>query len=396
MKKLLIFALVLTLMVSIAGCTEKEETGKKGSSLSGSGIWESVSGSYTRKDSSQYNNAVLQMKYLSNDCAMFEFRLMEGSESEDSSDTLVLPFVMVIENSVGKYESLPDSKNPLTITFALSKDGKQVTVAHKGELSISPDGVYNFTNSELEVSEVSATAIIDHLPTAATSLNHNNGAYTLKYPDELLADWFYPVQAVFDDSGAVLAKFLIAKDLSAVYRADDDIEPVLIFGEAHPTIDPVNILSGDDGDWSEQEGRGDIIDEAVPEGADVIRQGVFYYKLAEMSGDYGDGLSPRQGAELADDLLASIGLYSDNRGIPAGQCVYISLDELAVLDSAMGRECYIYSVGLGTVEGGLMGDDYQVVYRISVDYSGNKTAAIFEDFNSGYHGEGRGDLIGGQ
>lgn len=141
----------------------------------------------------------------------------------------------------------------------------------------------------------------------------------------------------------------------------------------------------------EQDGQGDVIDETIPEGADVIRQGVYYYELVEMSGDYGDGLSPRDGALLTDELLVSIGLYSDN-GIPAGQCVYISLDELAILDSAMGRECYLYSVGLGTAEGGLMGDDYQVIYRISVDYSGNKTASIYDDFSSEYDGDGRGDI----
>lgn len=131
----------------------------------------------------------------------------------------------------------------------------------------------------------------------------------------------------------------------------------------------------------EQDGKGDIIDDPIPAGADdVIMQGVFYYELAEMSGDYGDGLSPREGAELANDLLTNMGLYRDN-GIPDGQCVYISLDELAVLDSAMGRECYIYSVGLGTAEGGLMGDGYKVIYRVSVDYSGKKTAAIYDDLS---------------
>lgn len=131
----------------------------------------------------------------------------------------------------------------------------------------------------------------------------------------------------------------------------------------------------------EQEGRGDRIDDTIPAGADdVVMQGVFYYELAEMSGDYGSGLSPREGAGLVSDLLTDMGLYSDN-GIPDGQCVFISLDELAVLDSAMGRECYIYSVGLGTAGGGLMGDDYQVIYRISVDYGGEKTAAVYDDFS---------------
>ncbi len=149
----------------------------------------------------------------------------------------------------------------------------------------------------------------------------------------------------------------------------------------------------EDAKSSSEDGRGDLIEETIPDGAEAIRQGVYYYKLAEFSGDYGDGLSPREGAELVDDLLSSIGFYSDNGGVPAGQCVYISLDELAVLESAMGRECYLYSIGLGTPEGGLMGNDYQVVYRISVDYSGDKTAAVYEDFSSDYSGDGRGDII---
>lgn len=140
-----------------------------------------------------------------------------------------------------------------------------------------------------------------------------------------------------------------------------------------------------------EDGQGDIIEEIIPDGADVIRQGVYYYELAELSGDYGDGVSPRDGAVLADDLLSSIGFYIDDGGVPAQLCVYISLDELAFLESAMGRECYIYSIGLGTPEGGLMGDDYQVVYRISVDYNGEKTASIYEDFSAEYKGDGQGN-----
>ena len=143
----------------------------------------------------------------------------------------------------------------------------------------------------------------------------------------------------------------------------------------------------------EDEGRGDIIDETIPDGADVISQGVYYYELAELSGDFGDGLSPREGAELVDGLLADMGFYSDNGGIPAENCVYLSLDELTALDSAMGRECYIYTVGIGTPDGGLMGDDYEVIYRVSVDYSGDGTAAIYEDYSGGAEGYGQGDLI---
>lgn len=108
-------------------------------------VWETLSGGFVRNDSSQYSNGSLQMKYLSNDCVMFEFDLMEGSESKDFTDTLVLSFVLLVDdNGVGHYESDPETENPLTIDFYLSEDGKLVTVTHTGELSISPDGVYNF------------------------------------------------------------------------------------------------------------------------------------------------------------------------------------------------------------------------------------------------------------
>lgn len=152
-----------------------------------------------------------------------------------------------------------------------------------------------------------------------------------------------------------------------------------------------------------EDGRGDFIDESVPDGADVMRQGVYYYELYTPEGDPGEGLTAREGAVLTDELLASIGFYSDNGGMPAGQCVFISFDELAFLDSAMGRECYLYSVGIGTPDGGLMGDGYEVVYRVSVDYSGNKKAAIYEDYSgdeyyepndAGWNGNGSGDFIG--
>ena len=138
---------------------------------------------------------------------------------------------------------------------------------------------------------------------------------------------------------------------------------------------------------SPEEGRGDEVEEQIPAGADQIAQGVFYYDLVELSGDAGDGISPREGAVLVNNLIESTQLYSDNGGISSDQCIYISFDELAVLDSAMGRECYIYSVGLGTPQGGLKGEDYQVIYRVSVDYSGDKTASIYEDFNSEYNGD---------
>lgn len=196
------------------------------------GVWESISGSFAREDSSQYDNGTLLMKYLSDGCVLFELRLMRGSESEDQAETLELSSVLAAEeDGTASYEPESENTPPFHIGFSLSEDGEQVTVTHTGELSVSPDGVYDFIASDFEVSELSAAALLEYLPTATTSLNSNNGPYSFQYPEESDGDQFFPVQAVFDDTGAVLAKFLIAGDLSAVYRADDDIEPVLIFGK---------------------------------------------------------------------------------------------------------------------------------------------------------------------
>ena len=164
---------------------------------------------------------------------------MEGSEEEDSAIELTVSGVLnVQEGGSGIYEAVSDDgESHLMILFEISEDGKQVTISHEGNLPISPDGNYLFTDSGMEVSDYSATELVRYLPTAATSLNSNLGAYTLNYPESLVSDWFYPIDATFDDSGEYLAKFLVAKDLSAVFRVDDDIEPVLIYGSAQPMMD---------------------------------------------------------------------------------------------------------------------------------------------------------------
>ncbi len=130
----------------------------------------------------------------------------------------------------------------------------------------------------------------------------------------------------------------------------------------------------------------------IPVGADEIGQYIYYYGLYELAGDSGEGLTPREGADLVvTDVLAPMGFLDTIN--PLTECVYIAFEDLITLDSAMGRECYIYTVAVGTVEGGFKGDNYQVVYCASVDYSGDKTAAIYEDFSDNRQGEGRGDII---
>jgi len=254
-KKILALLLAALLCFVLFACGDKEKDDEPVIDDTPA-VWQEVKGNFAREGSSQYNNATLQLMYLGNGCAMFEFRLMEGSESEDWAWDVVLPFVALIDDDgIGRYESDPDSENPLKITLELSEDGKTVTAAHTGEMPIPCDGVYTFNDEGLEVTEVSAAVILDHLPTAATSLNHNLGAYTMTYSEEVIAGWFYPVEATFDDTGAALAKFIIARDLSAVYRVDDDIEPTLLFGSSQPMLDYENYIYPD-------------VDEETDEGTD--------------------------------------------------------------------------------------------------------------------------------
>ncbi len=341
---------VLALALIVSGCNLRAPLGSAPQNA-----WETLCASFTREDSSQYNNATLQMKYLSNDCVMFEFKLMTGSESEEWTDELVLPFVLLVDEDtgVGRYESDPDAKKPITIEFNLSKDGRQVKVTHTGELPISPDGVYNFVDYNIEVSESSAIAILEHLPTAATSLNSNNGAYSIQYPDELIADWFYPVEVTFDDTGAVLAKFLIAKDLSAFYRVDDDIEPILIFGSAQHMMDAENIPFNDDKMMSEQPSADEEIAERVDESLPVVL------------------------VKLEDDVPLKIGATSQLVAVRPWPLNYTltaeSSDPSLVTVDDNGAVTAV-AVGVSTINGTIQIDDGKKHFSVDVSVSENEVS----------------------
>lgn len=220
------------------------------------GVWKTVCGNYAWDESSQYTNSILYMMWLDDGCVLFEFNLMKGSEEEDSATDLTVSGVLNVQkDGSGLYEAVNDEgESSLKIQFDISEDGTQVAISHEGELPISPDGNYIFTDSNMEVSDYSATELVRYLPTVATSLNSNLGAYTLNHPESLVSGWFYPIDATFNDSGEYLAKFIVAKDLSAVFRVDDDIEPVLIYGSAQPMMDAEVWPEFDDED---EEGSGE-------------------------------------------------------------------------------------------------------------------------------------------
>lgn len=197
------------------------------------GDWYAVKGTYLREDHSQYNNGTLSLMYMDNDVVMFEFFMMEGSESEDISNNFCLAGAFVLDdNGIGIYEH-PKTGN-VKITFDLSDNG--VSVKQTGKLPIDVSGNYIFTDDRINVTEDAAAEILEQLPTAATSLNHNNGEYKLVMSDEMVDGWFYDIKANFVDTNALIAEFYIAGDMSAVYRVDTDT-PVLIWGSAQPMLD---------------------------------------------------------------------------------------------------------------------------------------------------------------
>ena len=195
--------------------------------------WHSVKGTYARSNNNQYSSGTLSLMYLDSDVVMFEFFMSEGSESPTISNNFCLAGAFYVDdNGTGIYEH-PKTEN-VKITFDLN-DGK-VSVKQIGKLPVNVSGTYHFVNSYINVTEEAAIELLEQLPTAATSLNHNNGEYKLSLTEEMVDGWFYDVKANFVDTNALIAEFYIASDMSAVYRVDTD-RPMLIWGSAKPLLD---------------------------------------------------------------------------------------------------------------------------------------------------------------
>lgn len=193
--------------------------------------WYEVKGTYAKDDNSQYNNAILSLMYLDNDVVMFEFFVMEGSESEDTSNSFCLPGAFYVdENGIGIYNH--PKTGDVTITFELNESG--VSVNQSGNLKFNVSGQYEFVEDYIKVTEEAAIEILEQLPPATTSLNQYNKGSKLVMSEEMVDGWFYDVKAYLE--GSVIAEFYIAADMSAVYRVDTDV-PILIWGSAQPLLD---------------------------------------------------------------------------------------------------------------------------------------------------------------
>lgn len=202
--------------------------------------WSGYFGTLVRKDSGQYDNSSMQVKFLDDMVVLFEIDMMEGSESEEQANSFQIAGTMLIgDDGKGLYEhSKEEGGTAFSIRFDRSEDGQQMTVTHTGEIPMNPDGEYEWIDSGIESDPRLAVALLEHLPAAATSLNRNFGAYTINYPEDSLMDYFYQVTATLDDTGAKLAEYLFCSDLSAVWRLDtEDGLPALIYGTSQDMLD---------------------------------------------------------------------------------------------------------------------------------------------------------------
>ena len=217
-NKLVVFmvTLVLTLAVTAVALAK------------GADEWKKAEGLYVWKESAQYSNGMLYVKPMEDDLFLFEFKTMRGSESEDSAyDYNVAGIFLVEDNGVGTAEIEVDKK-PVKLTFALK--GKTIAVKQTGTMPADVSGEYDFQEKGNLATEAAATAILEGITPAKTSLNGSNRPYRLVYANETVGGWFYDVRAIHQPSNKLFARFLVAADLTAVYRNDDVKNPQLIYG----------------------------------------------------------------------------------------------------------------------------------------------------------------------
>ena len=217
-NKLVVFmvTLVLTLAVTAVALAK------------GVDEWKKAEGLYVWKQSAQYSNGFLYVKPMEEDLFLYEFKTMRGSEAEDSSyDYNVAGILLVNDKGEGEAEFDVDKK-PVKLTFTLK--GKTIDVKQTGEMPADVSGEYDFQEKGNLASEAAATAILEGIAPAKTSLNSSNRPYRLVYANETVGGWFYDVRAIHQPTNKMFARFLVAADLTAVYRNDDVKDPKLIYG----------------------------------------------------------------------------------------------------------------------------------------------------------------------
>lgn len=195
--------------------------------------WKGADGSYTEEKSSQYSNKRLQIKFLENTGVLYSFDIMKGNEKEDKATQYnVTGFFRTDVEGLGSDSFL---LNDGTIKLTFQKDGDKIIVTQSGTMTVSVDGTYLFVDKTLEVNKNMALSLLESLPPVKTSLNAANRPYDLEYDETQVNGKFVQVTATHEKSGTVFARFLVAEDLTTIYRQDSKKDkPILIFGEEKP------------------------------------------------------------------------------------------------------------------------------------------------------------------
>ena len=180
-------------------------------------------GTYTRENSSQYNNGSLVISDFSEGLKIFEFNILSGSEATDSATTYRLAGIFNVDldkAGQGEFDSIVLGQKG-KINFKLSNDGKMINVTAEGQQNQVYVGSYAFSYNDFDISLGLVKAVLEELPSAATGLTKEAGKYTINLLDngEPLAEHYYEAEAV-DQNGKVIGAYVISKDLQLVLRTD--------------------------------------------------------------------------------------------------------------------------------------------------------------------------------
>lgn len=180
-------------------------------------------GTYTRENSSQYNNGSLVITDFKDGLKIFEFNILSGSEATDSATTYRLAGIFNVDldkAGQGEFDSIVTGKEG-KIHFELSADGKMINVTAEGEKNQVYVGSYAFSYNDFEISLGLVKAVLEELPGAVTGLTKAAGKYTINLVNngEPVAGEYYEAEAV-NKQGQVIGAYVISKDLQLVLRTD--------------------------------------------------------------------------------------------------------------------------------------------------------------------------------
>ncbi len=269
--------------------------------------WKNVGGCYVWTESSQYNNGVLNIKPLGDDQYLYELKVMRGSEEEDSAEDFITAGIFTV-NEEGDGISEVEYTGNDTVELRFVYKDKAVEAYQDGPLPLDVQGEYRFQEADFDASEAAATALLAGLPQEQTGLPEDKAEYNLFFADEAIDGWFYQLLAVQDSK--VIGKYLVAADLSAMYRNDDEDEPNLIYGS------PVNMLAAK---------RAPLVEEAVQDGPAI--------ESGELEGNTDEEDLP---ANAASELSPLVTVQPEQESLKVGE-------QTAIVANIPGRVVYAVS-----------------------------------------------------